>query len=125
MEQFSINDCKLIWDKRQKTTKTAREKIKRDLKENATTIGKAIAFLIQAAKNGSTPIIKFLLGDNSEYELEMFAQGWPEDFGEVDFEVYIHSGRAGPAVAYVCSEKYRFVPSSVEDNQFLEEDKIN
>ncbi len=55
----------------------------------------------------------------------MFAQGWSEDFGEVDFEVYIHMGRAGPAVAHICSEKYRFVLGLVDNEKFLEEDKQN
>jgi hypothetical protein len=127
MENFSITDCVLHWDTREKISKRVKQGLKKELKILSVTIGKAILFLREAAHDGNEPVVTFLLGDNSEYELSLWETVSADAVKQGEdccFEMNVRN-QSKEHVAYFCSEKHKIIRGFMEEEaQFFESDTI-
>ena len=128
MEAFSLMDCEFYWDTRKKIPKKDKRELKKELKELSVTIGKALPFLKEAAKDGNGPAITFLMGGNLDYELSLWVTNSAKSVQEGEealFEMNIRDHQTGPSIAHFYSEKFKIVLGVVEEeDQFLEKDFI-
>lgn len=128
MEAFSLMDCEFYWDTRKKITKRDKRELRKELKAMSVTIGKAIPFLKEAARDGNGPSVEFLMGGNLEYELSLWVTNSARSVQEGEeplFEMNIRDRQDGPSVAHFYSEKFRIVLGVIEEeDQFLESDVI-
>lgn len=128
MDAFSITDCEFYWDTRKKISKRDKRELKKELAVMSITIGKALLFLEEAAKDGNGPSVEFLMGGNLEYELSLWVTNSAksvQEGAEPLFEMNIRDRQSGPSVAHFYSEKFRIVLGVMEEeDQFLESDVI-
>jgi len=127
MEAFSIKDCELSWDTRVNISKRVKQEIKKELKTLSVTIGKAILFLKVAALDGNEPVITFLLGGNSEYELSLWETTSADTVKQGEacyFEMNIRN-QSKEYVAYFHCEKHKIVRGFLEEEaKFFEIERI-
>jgi hypothetical protein len=127
MENFSIADCELYWDTRIKISKRDQQELKKEIKTLASTTGKAILFLKEAASDGNEPVVTFLLGGNSEFELSLWETISAETVQQGEdcyFEMNIQN-KSDSCVAFFSSEKYKIIRGFLEEEaEFFELDVI-
>lgn len=83
MNDFSFNDCKLLWDSRIKVPKYKRKKIKSEVKRFNGIIGKALIFLKESTQFPAPQPVVMLYFDNADYTLSLETENWDKD--EFDF----------------------------------------
>ena len=127
MEAFSITDCELLWDTRVKIPKRVKQEIKKELKTLSVSIGKAMLFLREAALDGSEPVVTFLLGGNSEYELSIWETASADVVKQGEdcyFEMNVRN-QSKEYVAYFHCEKHKIIRGFLEEEaQFFELERI-
>jgi len=120
-------DCELYWDTRVKISKGVKRELKKELRTISVAIGKAILFLREAAMEGNEPVVTFLLGDNSEYELSLWETVSADGVKQGEdccFEMNIQN-QSNDYVAYLTCEKHKIIRGFIEEEaQFFELDVI-
>jgi hypothetical protein len=114
MEEFSILDCEILWNKENKIQKSHMTAIKEELKTMSAQIKNAMKF----SSDNEESIVIFCLNpkiknQKSEvfYKLEIFVCS--EQSGQAVWEISVTSGIT---VADIFSEKFRICASLLDEN---------